>query len=168
MKNQELMKLFYAELDSMTSESLKVELEKFEEDIADNLWISESFAYTLVKSKFNFDACNNYKVSNDVLSLSFEKHHLLKGGYDKFFTQFNQFILGSLDPALINLNIWSTGIINIEEKTEGDTLSVDEIKKSFYTPIVKDIKDRTKHSSHDFFDHIFQSKDLTNRYSIAS
>jgi hypothetical protein len=164
MKNQELMKLFYAELDSMTPEMLKVELEKFEENIADNLWISESFAYTLLKSKFNFDACNNYTISN----FSFEKHHLLKGRCDRFFTQFNQFILGSLDPALINLNIWSTGIINIEDKPEAKTLSLDEIKKSFYSPIEKDIKEKAKHSSHDLFAHIFESKDLTNRYSIAS
>lgn len=167
MNNQELMKLFYAELDSMTPESLKVELEKFEEDSIDTLWISESFAYTIVKSKFNFDACNNYLVSNDILSSSFEKHNLLKGKYDKFFNQFNQFILGSLDPTLKNQNIWLTAILNIEEKTEGDNLSLEEIKKSFYIPM-KGIKERPRYSTHDFFDHVFESKDLVNSYSIAS
>lgn len=168
MKNQELMKLFYAELDSMTPESLKVEFEKFEKDISEDLWISESIAYTIVKSKFNFDAYNNYLVSNYVLSSSFEKHSLLKGKYAKFFAQFNQFILGSLDPSLKNQNIWSATILNIEEKAESDILSLDEIKKSFDAPIVKDLKERSKYSTHDFFDHIFESKDLTNRYSIAS
>lgn len=167
MKNQELMKLFYAELDSMTPESLKIELEKFEEDIADNLWISESFAYSLVKSKFDFDVWNDYTVSKDVLNFSFEKHHLLKGRYGKFFNQFNQFLLRSLDPALNNMDMWSTSIINIEEKPKVDTLSLDEIKKSFCTSNVKDTKERPKYSSHDFFDHILESRDLTNCYSIA-